>query len=131
MMQLPSLRRAVLYMERKRQDAQLHAAVYKEEKEEIEKRAKLAGKSISAFIRDACLCESSVQSSAIPIPIEGSPPSDPPKDTKKKGIEENFREREVPETGRKFSLEEEVCRRTGHELACDCFACERLRTLLK
>ena len=134
----PALRRSRTRLERPRQTRGIHFRLFAHELETLQNRAKLANKSLSAFLRDTLFAPNDSQSPAIPSPIQH--PSENLNSENRHGEEQTFSSRALQEkkmgsdlglkTGGVCVKNDTISERTGHAPACECFACARLRGIL-
>ena len=154
-MEYPSIRRAKEKLATSRAPRiQFCVRFYGDELIEVKKRARMLGKSVSAYVRDCCLGEfvsdvfteqvidsdSSLQenssANSIPISRQSKSKADPIESTSNGKAVESFQENHAQDGPKKKEIAREkvleiISRKTGHQKFCNCFACERLGAILK
>ena len=119
----PTIRRSRARLAQKIQQRTIGIRLFADERETLENAAKQANKSLSDYVREKLFTPVKEISPAIPPPNCGQ-------------FEPLEKENRNGEAGEFFSTikngpSDAVSKKTGHRLACDCFACGRLRALLK
>jgi ATP-dependent Clp protease ATP-binding subunit ClpA len=126
-MRLPSLARAMDKLDKTYSRVQVCFQLRPEELEELRKRAKDHRKTVSAYIRDCTLSPNPFKQVNEAIAQFAPAAKSDAMEIDLKSVENESVSHEL----KAKSIEEIVSERIGHQTGCNCFACERLREMLK